>query len=262
MALQFACQAFAVADDVLEAPDGCPFEPTDDVQSFIDMATDIMFQLTHGRVHGICTSTVYPMTEERHCGPRGWEGRASWSNDGWLGGTIIHPGPSIRDQFGGHTPIRLAGPNTTIVSVVVDGVALVAGQDWILVNGVYLIRRDGKDWPTRNNILQPSGVGTWSITYSYGRAPDQLTKIACVELAIDLAKAVGIGTTKGFGPGVIAANVQGVQLSIEDLAQQYAAGRQSVPALDRFLGIYHEGPVSDVYSPELDIYELLHVSFS
>lgn len=258
--LQWACSAFATEADVLNAPGGCPFEEADDVEAYIDMASDVMFQLTGGRVHGVCTATVYPITD-RNCWDIGDFRRQSWWTDGWLGGTIIHSGPEMADRFGGHTPVHLAGPNPVVLAVVIDGVAL-APTDWMMAFGCYLIRRQGS-WPTINNITQPSGSGTWSITYRYGDAPDLLTRDACVELAIDMAKTSGIGGSRGFGPGVVAANVQGVQLSIEELTQAYGQGAQMVPALDRFLGIYARGgpEQGDVYSPDLDAYQLVDLQF-
>lgn len=261
--LLWSCSAFATPDDVTSAPGGCPFEDTDDIQGYIDAASDIMYQLTDGRVHGICTTTAFPMTN-RACFAWDSDLRGSWWESGPTGGTIIHRNhwnPSLADQFGGHLPVRLRGPNVTVLDVTVDGAAL-APSDWILVNGIYLIRKVG-GWPPYNDITKPSGTGTWSITWSFGHAADRLTIDACVQLAIDIAKTSGIGESTGFGPGVTNVNLQGVQLSIEELAAQYATGSQKVAALDRFLGIYAaKGRDSaDVYSPELDMWELQQVTF-
>lgn len=260
MTLLWSCEAFAGPLDVINAPGGCPFDPVaDDIQAWIDMASDIMFQLTGGRVHGECTAIVYPMTDHNCFDVYGIRRSSSYWTDGWLGGTIIHTGPELADRFGGRRPVRLAGPNTTVIDVVIDGVTL-AASEYILVNGVYLIRRAGS-WPTLNDITQVSGTGTWTIHYTWGDPISLLMRDACVELAIDLAKASGVGAASGFGAGVVAANVQGVQLTIEELVQQYSDGRQNVPTLDRFVGIYGRGPTPDVYSPELDAYQLLSVHF-
>lgn len=258
MALQFACETFATADDVLNVPDGCPFETGDDIVPFLEAASDVIFQLTGGRVHGRCTVTVYPMTDDTTCLNFDGIPRSHWWNDGWLGATIFH-GPQIEDHFNGRVPVRLAGPSPTIVRINIDGVDLV--DDWIIVNGEFLIRRSGS-WPRMNNITQASGVGTWFIEYTYGAAPDLLLRDACVELAIDIAKSSGIGVKRGFGPGVIAANIQGAQVTLDELTAALGSASQQIPALERFLGIYKMGVGPDVYTPEMYPYRLEQVTFS
>lgn len=259
MALLWSCEAFATEDDVRDAPGGCPFEDTDDVQSFIDQASDILFQLSGGRVHGLCTSTVYPTTNA-NCWGLDESVHRSFYMDGWLGGTVYHHHyPGISDQFAGKLPVVLAADETVVTAVEIDGVVL-PHTDYILVNGRYLLRRVGQ-WPIVNDLFQASGLGTWSITLEYGHHADVITRDATVQVTIELAKTFGIGADKGLGPGVIAANIQGVQVTIEDLADAVRAGRLQIPALDRWMAIYapQGRQTADVYSPEQFPYLLQHV---
>lgn len=259
--LLWACEAFAEPDDVLNAPGGCPFEDSDDVQSFIDQASDILFQLSGGRVHGLCTSTVYPTTNQSCFGLDRHQGSGSpFYLDGYLGGTVYtHHYPGISDQFGGKIPVVLGDDETVVLEVKIDGVVL-AHDQYILANRRYLLRRVGS-WPVMNDLFQASGLGTWSITMEYGHHPDVITRDATVQVAIELAKTYGIGADKSLGPGVIAANVQGVQVTIEDLADAVAAGRLQIPTLDRWMAIYapQGRQTADVYSPEQFPYDLTQV---
>lgn len=262
MTLLWACEAFATEDDVRNAPGGCPFEDSDDVESFIDMATDILFQLSGGRVHGLCALTVYPTTNASCFGlDHRIDSGAPFYLDGYLGGTIYPHGryPGIADRFGGKLPVVLADDSTVITQIVIDG-AVLAPSEYILVDRRYLLRRTGS-WPVNNNLFQTSGSGTWTIAMTTGQHPDIITRDATAQVTIELARTLGIGADKDLGPGVIAANIQGVQLTIDDLVDAVRTGSLRIKALDRWLAIYASKGrgTADVYAPELFPYDLTHV---
>lgn len=255
MATQWACEPFVQADDVLAADCGCPFDADiDDIAGYIDAATDILFQLTGGRVHGRCVRKVRPMTRDYGCLPR----RHRWNRDEWY--------DDYASALGGLTPVRLRGPNPVINQIKVDGVVL-GNNEFAIVDEVFLIRRDGHAWPSRNDLRwNDDQLNTWSITYQFGDPPDLITRQATVELVCELAKADGIGNKIGFGANVISANVQGVTLAMADRVAELAEGRENLPYIGRFLGIYAPGVdgrhATTVYSPELnEPYRLVEVDY-
>jgi hypothetical protein len=84
--------------------------------------------------------------------------------------------------------IELLGPVDSIRKVTIDGEVLAGDQYW-LRDGRWLIRIDGL-WPAEQDMLLPEGrVGTWSIEYDRGIAVPPGGQIAAGVLACELAKA-------------------------------------------------------------------------
>lgn len=257
MTLQFACQPFAVKSALYAANCGCALvSPTDDALAdfVLDEASDMIAILSGMRVHGICTKTVRPVTD-RYCqidpwrSPGGYNWGYQWgiysygSGPWWLQGTV---------------PLR--GPNTDVVAVHIDGQQLPLAS-YGLIENRYLMRKDGANWPTTNDLTLPdTQVGTWSITYRFGRAPDWLTQQATLELACELA-AEYKGGDSHLPPGVTSANIQGANVSLQDRADALRASNgEGIPMLSRFLGIYAPDGQnrSTVWSPELILgYDLI-----
>lgn len=251
MALQFVCSQLCTIADVRATPEGCSFTGVLDaaISDAIDEASDMLGILTGLRVHGVCTSTVYPVGSGG-CGPR---------NDGYYGGDLSGWGWSVgsprnneADRFGGIQTIPLRGPDTSIVEIKIAGVTLLS-TEYKLLDGIYLARVNG-GWPSSNS-LDASG---WTITYSYGRAPDYLTRQAAAELAVQLAMFWN-GFPNQLPNGLTGANVQGASYSLQDRAEALRAGDEQLPAVARFLGIYAPASASEdgrnrasVWSPELE----------
>lgn len=241
MALMWACAPFVEPEDVLAADCGCPMEATDPIAEWIDMATDVLYHLSDGYVTGVCTRLVRPVTAVVDCLP---PTLGPWA-------ACCDPGPQL----------VLRGPDAVVNHLWIDGVEL-DPSEWALVDGERLIRRTGA-WPTRNDIRQPhTEAGTWAIDVSFGWAPDYITRAATIEMTCELAKYAGIGSGIEFPPGVVSANVQGVSVTIEDVAQAIAEGRELMPKVDRFLSMYGgRRQQASVFSPETDTYRLVEVSF-
>lgn len=252
MALQFVCSQFCSVADVRNTPAGCTLTSIVDaaINEAIDEASDMLGLLTGLRIHGVCTSTVYPVGAGS-CGPRG---------DGYYGGDLSGWGwsagfsrDSEPDRFGGLQTIPLRGPNTTILEIKIAGVTLLA-TEYRLLDGTNLARV-GLGWPSSNSL---DAFG-WTIRYSYGRTPDYLTRQAAAELATQLLM-FWSGFPNQLPNGLTGANVQGASYALQDRAEALRAGDEQLPAVARFLGIY--APPSSaledgrnrasVWSPELE----------
>lgn len=241
---KFACEALITAEDVTNAAESCPIDPAiDPVEEWIDAASDIVYTLSGGLVFGRCTRTARPVfkgSDVCHFPPR----------------SAYVPWPQQADvMFDGRTPLHLRGPIVGVPVVRIDGATL-APSNYAVVDDEYLIRRDGKTWPTYNDLTKPdTQVGTWAVQWTFGWEADSLAKQATIEIVLELAKQEGVLRRWAFPPGVVAANIQGVSAVIEE-----AASESTMPATRRFMGFW--SPTSAVFSPEIDdAYRLVSVSY-
>lgn len=225
-----ACQPFVTLDEVLGSACACAYTELEDgalIEELIDDATDLLYVLSGGRVHGICTRTVWPVTDGI-CGISGVEVEVYQD---WLRANTI--------------PLR--GPHTDIVEVTIDGVAL-SPSEYGLANDSYLFRRVGT-WPTSNNVLLAATEdGTFTITFRFGEAPSRISKLATIELVCQMMREpAALSRLRG----VVSANVQGVSVTMADALEE--ASTLGLPALTRFLDRYSPRGMGalGVYSPEL-----------
>lgn len=171
------CAAWATLDDLPDQAVGM-WSPTEWC-GWLGMATDILWAATGRRWRG------GPLTAEavlRAAPPRPGEGawpyHRSWGECACYDGISVL-GPAWSDRVGHHelAAIRLPHPDVVMVSsVLVDGEPFAA---WRL-DGNYLVRVDGCGWPLCHDRA--------TVTYQYGRTPPVAGVIACVELAVELAR--------------------------------------------------------------------------
>ena len=229
---ELACESFCTVEDVLEAPCGCAYTDDDHgtlIQELIDEATDFLYVASGGRVHGVCTRTVYPISNGHPCGP-------GMLRNSWYSGDSMFL-----------DPIPLPGPSTAVTQVKIDGVVLNASE-YGIYEGNCLFRRVGS-WPTSNDITKANTEeGTFTITYSFGNAPTRITVMATVELVCQMMKDP---TTLSRLRGVTSANVQGVSVSLDAAEDAEALG---IPAVGRFLDRFAPRGLGalGVWTPELD----------
>jgi hypothetical protein len=206
----------------------------------------MLYQLSGGRIHGICQSTVRPF-----CPDPIWTG--DWMARNWP--TYLQTSRvalSHEDYHGGLATIPLRGPATDIVQVIINGTVL-NPSEYGLLNNDKLFRRAAL-WPTTNDLTKPlTEMNTWAITYRFGNPPDYIAKKACIELASELAAPLK-GRRSNLGPGITSANIQGASIQLRDRAEALAEGDQQVPAVSRFLGVYapDQRQQSGIWSVELD----------
>ena len=237
MTTQFACERFVSLDDLLEEKMACSFTEADHgdlLEAALDQASDMLWLLSGGRITGVCVRTVRPFGDYQ-CGFRGYD----QTEPGWM------------KDFGGVGTIPLRGPATNIIEIVIDG--LVLGTDeYGLMDGRFLYRKSGH-WPSNNDLLlDDTEDGTWSVTYSFGRPADLITRMAAMEIAVELANDL-LGKSTNLPPGVTSAFIQGASVTVRERSEALREGGSQLPMLSRFLGIYAPlGPNrSGVYSPEL-----------
>lgn len=232
---EFVCQPFATVEDVLAADCGCDLNSLDDsalLADLIDVASDQLYVLSAGAIYGTCTRTVRPV---------------------WQGNCMSPQQLRVVQQL---ATVPLRGPNTSIVEVVVDGVVL-AASEYRLLDGRYLLRVGTKNWPTRNDLeLDDTEVGTWSITYSFGRPINEITKRACVQLVCAIiADEPAVSKMRG----VVSASMQGVNVTLDD--QRDASS--GLPDVTRFIDLYAADGArpSGVWAPDANHgWELVEVT--
>ncbi len=234
MTRTYACERFASISDIYDAACGCDLTvDVDDtfVANWLDVASDLLANLSGGVVSGRCLRTVRPVWRGS-CGPASFD----WTT-----------------RFGGLETIPLRGPNVDIVEILIDG-AVVAASDYKLLDGSFLLRI-GSEWPKVNDLRRDdSQANTFSITYRFNPAVDTLTFLACVELTCELIKDAR-GKPSGLPRGVTQASIQGATVQVANRAQALRDGDEQIPVVARWMSVYApDGPnsVSGVWSPEID----------
>lgn len=144
---------------------------------------------------------------------------------------------------------------TDIIAIKIDGVALDAENYGVQrLHGLkHLVRRDGEDWPTTQDVLlAATEPNTFEVTVLAGRPPDALVRNAAMELAREIQRAATQHHDCAFGPGVVTASHQGITVDYETAADQAAeAGR--FPACSQFVNAYNpaQGPAGALFTPSI-----------
>lgn len=144
--------------------------------------------------------------------------------------------------------VVLQGPVTKINSVMVDGVelgpwepGLPANPNYTLYDKRRLVRMvdltgaTSGAWPWSQQITMPITMpGTFQLDYDWGQPPPPMGRLACVELAVDLAR-----TLSGAG-GRLPARVQsvvtqGVSTAVGDALEFLKESFTGLPVVDMFL---------------------------
>lgn len=229
-----ACSKFATLDDVLSATCACTLNEEDHgdlIEEYLDEASDFLFVLSGGRVTGRCYRTVWPI---KVC-------------VGGVGDVAGHSDRADWIRWDSIDSIPLAGPATMIEEITIDGLAL-DPSEYGLLDGNKLFRRTG-EWPTSNDItLDDSQVGTFTVSFWFGRAVEAITRRACVELVCQMVKGDMAGLNRLRG--IVSANVQGVSVQLDD-DEVTSLG---LPEVNRFMDRYAPRGLGmlGVWTPELD----------
>lgn len=236
MTLNYACERFASSAEFFASDLSCAYtSPTDDAlaAAVLDVASDMLYMATGGRVHGRCTATVRPM----RCAPCGV--RRHW----W-------------DYANPDRGIELRSPVLSVNTVTIDD-DVIDPTTYVLIDGVRLLRKSGS-WPNSNDLdLDDGETGTWSINYTFGREPDWITKQATIALAVNLALDAS-GLVNSLPAGAKSVNLQGVSISLEERSE--ALRNSTIAQLNQFFSVYAPDGryVNTVWSPDLyDGWELV-----
>lgn len=162
-------------------------------------ATEILWGKSKRRF-GSCTLTLHPCREE--CWP---ENFANWMYGSWLptygGSSWGYPWPALMGgrwyNLGCGTcgddcscttlqQVSLPYPVSGIGEVKIDG-DIIAPSDYRVDDWRWLVLLNGLTVPACNDLNNPDGEGSWSVTVSVGEAVPQLGLFAVNELGLQIA---------------------------------------------------------------------------
>lgn len=150
--------------------------------------------------------------------------------------------------------LQLPGPVHRVIRVVIGGQVL-PDSAYRLEHG-YLIRQDGKPWPTGQDLTQPeSADGSWYVEYEKGLQVPAGGQLAAARLAVEIAKALCNDSSCALPKRVSSVSRQGVTIgavldSFEDLDQ----GRTGIWVVDSWVSSIKNAPGSGgrVYSADFN----------
>lgn len=248
------CTPWATTDDVTRLRG----TTTPDVTEFLLPASDLLFEASRRLFPGSCQDTVRPCARRSVADVRpAWHGTVldglPGSNFGWGGlgwqqswGVCLCNMPLSR-QCGcsGLSEITLGGePATSIVEVLIDGEVLDPAK-YTVHDNRWLVRVRDPDgtwhaWPCCQDMTKPSTEpGTWQVTFTYGTPPPSDGVLACVDLALELARLNSEGDC-ALPPRITSMIRQGVQVALLDPLAVVAAGGTGVYSVDLFLQPYRK----------------------
>lgn len=131
--------------------------------------------------------------------------------------------------------VILPGPVGDIVEITIDGVIL-DRTAYRVDNGNRLVRQDGERWPSCQDMSAPAGgVGTFTVEYYRGAAPNEITRYAAGALAAEFYMAC---TTTGkcrLPRGTVAVVRNGVSMELEpNLIDSIATWIEVAPVIQMF----------------------------
>lgn len=225
MSLVYALSRFASVAE-FTAADQCPCDAETDatlIGDALDNASDILARLSGMRMRGVGTVTgARPNMGCDRCGPR---------------------------------CITLIGPVIGVTTVYEDGVLLVAGTDYQLHGDkVFRVTPEGlgKSWGWSSPFLPTHADNTVEISYTYGRTPGRMERIAAFEVACDLLSAWAGGAPPMFDVDSISGG--GVSITRRPNEQEDVLVTADMPAVARFVARWNpSGSVlpNEVFAPEL-----------
>lgn len=135
--------------------------------------------------------------------------------------------------------IKLPGPISHIVEVVIDGVALPSSA-YRVDNYTKLVRIDGQDWPDCQDMnADPAEVGgnTFAVTYAIGTPVPGGGQLAAGKLACEMAKAACGGNGCQLPQRIQTITRQGVTTGfLDSFANLYTEGATGLWAVDSWVG--------------------------
>ena len=238
-ALVHACEPFALFEDV-----SCDCEGIGEaeVEEILAQATDALVAMTGFQYRGQCTETFRP---------RGPSGCDCMSTCAALCRCADLQGFTLP------SPIALNSDGEPDIEVSIDGVPF---DDWLLVDGDFLVRSDGKSWPSCQSLTIPTGdVGSFAVSVTYGDPPSIIARNAVVEIACLFLKS-SPNSQRRLPANTRSVAAQGVTITMEALEREIKHQSFMLPWTIRFMTIYAPQGRSTpyVYSPELDGGTRLH----
>lgn len=236
------CAPWAVAADVTTGPCSTAEAPAGFTTPMLDaglqVASDVLFNLTGRAWPGVCSATVRPCMD-RPAVP--WTVR---------GAALSGCGNSGRCACGGLSEILLPGrPIVSITKVKIDGVVISSLRyrvdDFRYL--VYLPESDSAErqgWPCSQRLdLADTEPDTWSVAYTFGSAPPYGGVMAAKALGCELALAMSpetVGMCR-LPKRITSITRQGVSLAILDPLTLFADGLTGLPEVDLWVSSIRVG---------------------
>ncbi len=225
-----------------------------------EMAAAYLWNWT-GQSLGLCEVTVRPCREDCSDGLSTWSGRGPVTGGAlWrpaiIGGRWYNIGCGYCSTDSCSCTyvesLRLPGPISSVVEVVIDGEILPA-EAYRIDRSRVLVRQDGGAWPTCNDLSQPLGEpGTWSVTYVRGVEVPVGGQIAAGVLAVELAKAICRDQSCQLPQRVQTVTRQGVTIAMLDAFDDVDKGHTGIFLVDSWVSSLMNSPrAARVYSPDL-----------
>lgn len=160
------CAPWATSADACSPCDDYAIDPNA-LDDAMQMATDVLFNLTGRRWPGECIDVIRPQAQYRADDHRSWWPPNAPAAPAW-GWCSCHRGRESGCSW--MSEIKLPGHPVSSVSVLLDGAVF---TDWRLDDRRYLVRTDGEGWPCCQDMdADPaSDENTFEITYVYGKPP-------------------------------------------------------------------------------------------
>lgn len=237
------CSAWATHED---APADCAnYEiDTDELDTWMGIATDILWNLTRRRWSGICSDAVRPQAQWKK-----WDGPPAWwpsllaqgAQAPW-GFCTCHRG---RETGCARVPeLRLPrGPVIPeTISVMLDGAPF---TEFRLDDSRWLVRTDGHGWPCCQNLLaDDSEPNTFSVAYQFGsRPPAAGVKMAALYGCQLTLAAAGSSACK-LPARVVRVSRQGTTSSMTEPATLIEKGQVGLPIVDTWIAAVNKGNAS------------------
>lgn len=164
----------------------------------------------------------------------------------------VRPEPKCNSVCSDVSFIRLAEPVHRVLWVMVDG-ALVPPTSYRIMDRSKLIRTDGTDWPSFQDVTKTlSEVDTHAVRYEYGIPADAVTKRAAIDTAIELIKLTQSETNRRLPANVTSTRSSGVSLTMQDRNQLIRELGSYLESVNRFMALHNPRAemASYVYSPD------------
>lgn len=224
------------------------------------MATDYLWRWS-GRKFGACPVTIRPCKQDCTEGASTFYGSGPYtdvgpSTGGWR--PVIIDGAWYNLSCGRcgdqcsctYTPtIELPGPVASIEEVTIDGEVLDPAA-YRVDNYRYLIRTDGGDWPSCQNMAaSPGDPDTFTITCTRGTPVPAGGQVAAGVLACEFAKALCKDSTCALPQRLQSITRQGVSVAVLDAFDDIDTGHTGIWIIDSWLASVTKPPIrSRVYS--------------
>lgn len=225
-------------------------------------ATEYLWRVT-GRILGLCDVSIRPCrgdlprpsTYEGSSGHHPVHGGARWTpvlvGGQWRNlacggcGGVSCACPTL-------TRLHLPGPVAEVTAVVLGGVPLDSAA-YRVDNRRTLVRQDGYDWPSSQNMSAPAGdPDTFVVDYRMGVPVPSGGQIAAGVLAVELFKAACNDSTCGLPRRVQTVTRQGTTIAMLDSFEGLSGGRTGIWIIDSWIASITEPPRrASVASPDV-----------